>query len=472
MHARRLSPLLLAMVVAASCAGGPEVEPQRDVGRPSSSVEWIPCGGAECATLPVPLDHSDPQGTRIDLAVARRPATGDRIGVLAVNPGGPGASGIDALDHLPLPPELSERFDVVTWDPRGVGASTAVECQPTLTAFDQLDPDPDGAAEQAALAEAASAVVEGCQAASGPLLGHLGTGDHAADLEALRRALGERQISYVGYSYGTRLGLEYLAAHPRHVRAMVLDGVVDPTLTLGELLLDQAVALESAIDRGLARCRRDGCAADDPRALLERVGAAVEQDGIAAADGTRAGGDDLAFALTRAGYTPAGVERLVEALAAADAGDGTALVEQADAYRRLADRDAYTAISCVDGPHPVGTRRWRRFAQRLTDAAPTVGAAVANELLPCANWPVSARPGLSPEAYDLGPAVLLLANTGDPATPPRWARAVASRFDDVELIEVEAEGHSVLAGGDGCARSAATGTLISVDGNGPSPSCP
>ena len=226
--------------------GQPTVSP-----RPTPVLEplqWSACGtGIECAELRVPLDHADPTGTTIGLALARRPARDpdQRIGALLVNPGGPGASGVNlAISLNSLDGAILDRFDIVGWDPRGVRRSEALGCNDDLLDFYRLDPSPDSPDEADELNRAAAAAASACELAAGDRLAHLTTDDTVADLDLIRRALGEDQISYLGYSYGTLIGLRYAEAHGSRVRAMVLDGVFDPTQPLTEWLTDQALAAE------------------------------------------------------------------------------------------------------------------------------------------------------------------------------------------------------------------------------------
>ena len=177
------------------------------------TLEWGTCedsGALECATLSVPLDWDEPDGATIDLAVARLPASGDREGAILTNPGGPGGSGIDFLVNQPFDAELTSRFDIVSWDPRGVARSGGLKCGAAVTTFLAADPDPDTEPEQAAIERAAEAVADECEDLDGDVLPHLGTDSVARDLEALRVALGDDPLNYVGFSYGTFIGERYL----------------------------------------------------------------------------------------------------------------------------------------------------------------------------------------------------------------------------------------------------------------------
>ena len=206
-------------------------------------LRWSSCAshpGFKCATLTVPLDWDNTTGTTVDLALARQPASGKRKGYLLINPGGPGASGLDFTFGNPLSDAIAATYDIVGWDPRGVGKSTHLKCGSKVEPFLRQDPDPDTTAEQTALDDAAKAVANECASSDLALLSHLGTDDVARDLEAIRMALDDQQLNFVGFSYGTYIGLRYAALFPTHIRSMVLDGVLDSTQRLEDLLAGQA----------------------------------------------------------------------------------------------------------------------------------------------------------------------------------------------------------------------------------------
>ncbi|HVV31239.1 MAG TPA: alpha/beta fold hydrolase, partial [Mycobacteriales bacterium] len=207
--------------------------------RTPGGLVWRPCtspsdSGFDCATLQVPLDHANPTGRTISLALIRTRATGKHpIGNLLVNPGGPGASAIDSWSFLSgqLSSDLHKHFNIVGFDPRGVGHSTPVRCADAagLDAYTELDFSPGTPAATAALEAGAKKFADGCVANSGWLLPYISTAQAAQDMDSIRVALGESSLSYLGYSYGTYLGAQYAQEHPTTVRAMVLDGALDPT---------------------------------------------------------------------------------------------------------------------------------------------------------------------------------------------------------------------------------------------------
>ena len=200
-------------------------------------LDWTDCEGAQCATLEVPVDYQNPQGDTIELALSRVPArkASKRIGSLVVNPGGPGGSGVDyakAADFI-VGKKVRDAYDVVGFDPRGVGRSAPIDCltDTALDAFLGSDPTPDDDAEEETFAATARGFAQACGTTAGPLLGHVSTADAARDMDVLRAALGEEKLTYLGKSYGTYLGTTYADLFPKQVGRMVLDGVVAPDLT-------------------------------------------------------------------------------------------------------------------------------------------------------------------------------------------------------------------------------------------------
>lgn len=433
----------------AAAPGGTATDATVPASGPAVTVEpvsWRPCGGGvECATLLVPLDHDRPDdGRTVELALARKPATEpeQRIGPLVLNPGGPGTSGIEFLRGFSAA-DLGRRFDLVSWDPRGVGASSPLGCDgPTADRFRHVDSDPDSAAEQAQLDDAAAAVADACAASAGDLLAHLTTADTARDLDLIRQALGEEQLSYLGFSYGTDIGQQYAERFGDRVRAMVLDGVVDPSQDLAELLAGQTDGIQRSLDRIFDDCEASAsCPLTDPRGTYDRVAARVERDPLPAGGAGSVGPSELALAAISSSYVPSYGPRLLSALAQADQGSGTGLATLASAYTSSGSLGAYLGVFCTDGPHP-DLDGFRDLAARLEQRSALVGAAAANELLPCASWPV---PGGSPRSLvraEAAPPILVVGNTGDAATPYDNAVRVAAGLADGHLLTYAGEGHT------------------------------
>ena len=431
-------PLASASAGAADAGDDPVPEP----------LHWSSCDdGFDCATLTVPVDYAVADGPSIQLGVTRRPATDrdHRIGSLVVNPGGPGGSGIDWVQGRdPRDTALNDRFDIVGWDPRGVGRSAPVDCGPTAEGFLSLDPSPNTPAEQAALEASAQRVAADCARQAGPVLDHLDTPTTVRDLEQLRRALGEDTLTYEGYSYGTAIGLGYAERYPGRVRALVLDGMDQPDWDLTDLLAAQAQAFEKAVAVMFDGCDRDPvCPVHDAGATYDRVARALETEPIADGSGGRFGPGELAVAATMSTYAPATAPQFLAGLARADRGDGSGLMRFVEVYRQETQNyGAYAGVSCVDGPHPVGAADYRAFARRLTAEFPRFGATLANEMLPCAFWaaPVSRTPHVVTAPGT--PTILVVGTTGDPATPYASAVSVATSLTDAVLLTLEGQGHT------------------------------
>lgn len=434
---------------------------------PQSTIDFGPCelGFGECSTVTVPLDHEDPDGPTIDVAVSRIPAADpdERIGVLLTNTGGPGASGIEFALAQPFPQEVLDRFDIIGWDPRGVGDTEGLTCGAEVDAFLDIDPGPDSRREQRQLDQAAQAVADECEQTDGELLPFVGTRDVVQDMDAIREALGEEQISYAGYSYGTALGLGYLEQFPDRVRAMVLDGVVDPTQDLEGFLLVQGQAIEEQVNALLDGCDDDpSCPLDDARATYDRVAAALDEAPLPGGDG-EVGPSELqtGAVLATYGFNGNDDQLLWQALADADAGDGDAIAALAQQYYDLSSYTPYAAVECVDSDVPQGSEEFQAFADQLIELAPRTGASVANELLPCAFW--SAPPSGDPHEVTApgSPAVLVIGTTGDAATPYQQAVDVAENLEDGHLLTLDAVGH-VGSGRSTCVDDASAAYLIDL----------
>lgn len=407
-------------------------ERTRDVEVPP--LEWEHCDqDLECATLVVPVDWDDPGAGSIDVTVARRPASGGgggaAEGVLVLNPGGPGASGIDHLGTRGDLAGLGAHFDLVSWDPRGVGRSTPLECdEDLLDELHALEPMPSDPAATAELDEAAADHVESCTASAPALSPHLGTDQTVRDLDALRAALGEEQLNYLGFSYGTLIGQRYADAFPERVRAMVLDGVVDPSDDLETMLRAQAVGMEAHLDALLR---------SEPG--LDAAYESVRTRGVV----TPA---TLGMASILGAYDPAATRQLADALrAAADEGDGTSLEELAARYWSFGSYAAYLGTLCADLEHPEAPAEHHEMVERLREAAPRLGAAIGHDVAGCVAWPTAADPADGqPVRAEGTPPVLVVGTTGDLVTPIELAERVDAALAESVLLTHEGEGHAAF----------------------------
>lgn len=459
---------------ASSPAGGAAYYRQR--------LAWRDCsGGFSCSTLRVPLDYADASSRLIDVAVIRLPATdsGKRIGSLVINPGGPGGSGVDyarAARYL-FPPPVLARFDVVGLDPRGVGGSTPVRClsDRQLDSWVNQDPDPDNPAELAGLVAESRRYGTACRTRNRDLLAHVGTKDAARDMDVLRAALGDPKLTYLGKSYGTYLGTKYAELFPRRIRALVLDGAVDPALSGDQLNLAQAGGFEDNLEAFLRRCVTGGSCPlggtlPAARAALDRLEARVDRSPLPSSDGRTLGSGAVFLGLAAALYSPqTGWPELQEALREALAGRGARLQSLADGLtgrgangRYSNQNDSNLAINCID-------RQWSRSlptiqaeAARAARADPYFGAAIAYGSLPCAYWPVPpVERGHAVAAPD-APPILVVGTTGDPATPYAWSQALAGQLSSGVLLTYRGQGHTAYSKGNACVDAAVNRYLLAA----------
>lgn len=408
----------------------------------------------------MPLDYDNPTGETIHIRISRARATDadSRRGVLLVNPGGPGASGLGLAGSLAeSQPDLARHFDIVGWDPRGVGQSATLTCDEPLQSFYRLDNDPDDASELEMLETAARAAADACAQTSLALLSNIGTTSVVDDMESVRLALREDTISYLGYSYGTTIGLVYATRHGRHLRAALIDGVSDPAHSLESWLLSQAIAGDAAFTQFLNAC--DSCSPSAPQALADAY--AHAEAGSLRSDRQAVGPSDVARSAILATYarTPEGVPAW---LSSASAGNGSEVLSRSNTYLGLAGFDVYTAVRCLDMVHPESPKAFGEFVERVRAKAPLLGVPVAMELLPCASWPVPTEP-LQPISDTAAPPMLVLGNTGDAATPYADAVAVVNRLSNAVLVTYEGSGHLSFGRGNSCIDEAAIGYLIDLE---------
>ncbi len=334
---------------------------------PVSPVQWAPCGNLQCGSVTVPLDYAHPEGATIQIALGRHPAEvpSERIGSIVINPGGPGGSGIDDLPNelSVLTPGLLDRFDIVSFDPRGVERSSPVTCSTGQGAGPVgrlIDPVPATPAAQLALLQNDQGFASACERLSGSILPYVGTVDTARDLDRIRAALGDAQLTFVGHSYGTLLGATYAQLFPTHVRAMVLDGAIDPALSATAYATQQAESFESELNSFFTWCAGNpSCpwrAAGDPTAGLLGLIQATRTRPLGAGSGT-AGPGEIYDALLAGLGSQSSWPTLAGALADAAAGNGSEVTSMTDRYETGGSTngaDAEQAIDCLD--HPVDRR--------------------------------------------------------------------------------------------------------------------
>jgi len=374
-------------------------------------------------------------------------------------------------------PDILARFDIVGFDPRGVGASEpALRCMsgPQLDRFFATNDAPATAAQLAAVVSASKLYAAQCARDAAGLLPYVGTVSAAKDMDVLRAALSEPALTYLGKSYGTVLGASYALQFPRRVRALVLDGAVDPSLTGLQVDVAQAEGFESAFGQFTAWCAtQSGCplasgsAVSQVAGLLER---ANQQPLTNLVDGQPANGAMLLSGIASALYLRQEWPILKSALTGAfSAADGTVLVELANAlmgrnpdgtYSNLSD--AELSVDCVDRPWPRSLAAWRAAASAASKAAPLFGAAIVWGSLPCAYWPVAPAPIASSGRAAGTPPVLVVGDLHDPATPYPWARALAGDLAAGVLLGWNGEGHTSYMQGSSCVDGYVDAYLVSL----------
>jgi len=434
---------------------------------------------SECGTMQVPLDWADPCGETTPLFVRRIPAADpeQRIGAIFVNPGGPGAggSGLAGFVYSWIGDDLRARFDVIGWDPRGTGNSAAIECDFDGDLLREGDVSPDDARELAGLRARQEAFATSCGQSAGPLLGHVSTAETVRDLEALREYLGDEQISYVGYSYGTLLGARYADRYPERVRAFILDGAVDPSLGFAEAIVEQAAGFELALDNFLEDCAADsGCAfhsGGDPFTAFDALMAGIDVMPLPTADPqVLLEPSDAEVGVIGSLYSPGVWPDLAEALDAARDGDGTLLSGLADGYSGNSIFDPYASIKCIDEPSPTPSD-FEAIDVQIAAASPRIGRSLSYEYQFCAYWPVAPTGIIEPTEAAGAPPIVVVGTTGDPATPFVWSERLADQLESGVLVTYDGEGHTIVGQGSECVDTLMRSYLLDETPPPPGTSC-
>ena len=443
--------------------------------------------GLQCTRLTVPLDYAKPDGDTITIGVLRKPAsaTDRRIGSLVINPGGPGAGGMTAAAHLSSQvkdAELAQRFDFVGFDPRGVGASeptvkclTDTERDAERADDDELDTSTAGVAKLEAEQKDYAAKCAERTGKGAAMLANLGTRDVVRDMDVLRSALGDTKLTYLGYSYGTRIGSTYAETFPNNVRALVLDGALDPSQNPVDELVAQGAGFEKAFEDFIDWCvARQDCALgrDKSKALAEFQGLVrpLAQHPIDVGDGRKLSYSDATTGAVQALYSKDLWEYLNAGLTELKGNKATTLMLLADSYlergqdgKYSTTQDAFTAIRCVDDPRLTdknvvleAQRRYKQVAPFLDD-----GSAPSSALDACAFWPVpnTGNPHL-PSITGL-PPVLVVSTTKDPATPYEAGVSLAKALGG-GLLTFEGTQHTAFLQSNKCVDDAGTRYLVDL----------
>lgn len=447
----------------------------------NQTVRWSGCGGKfQCADVRVPLDYDDPTDAAIKLAVIRLRAS-DPQGSLVINPGGPGASGVDYARSARalFTGQVLKRFDIVGFDPRGVGQSEPVDClsDKQIDTMLAADPTPDTATEKAGLVAISKAVGKGCKKLSPKIAPNVGTEFAARDMDILRTVLGDDQLNFFGKSYGSQLGAQYAELFPARVGRLVLDGVLPGSINADELSLGQTKAFEVALRRFVADClprKRCPIMGDSIDAGVARIQEFLRETdahplpGI----GTRRLTEGLAtYAIASYLYfPPTDWETLREGLRTAFAGDGIMLLDMVD-QRIMRNPDgtfadngneAFYAVTCLDRPALGGADHAASLATDWTKVAPTFGPSFAWSSLPCWQWPVPGQSSskLKPFAARGSGPILVVSTKYDPATPYEWGVQVSRELANATLLTYDGDGHTAYYMGSRCVDDVVDGYLL------------
>jgi pimeloyl-ACP methyl ester carboxylesterase len=432
----------------------------------NDTLDWEDCSFGECAELDVPVDYDQPDGPTLTLSIARAPAQGERIGALFVNPGGPGGTATDFVSAMEfsLPSDIVEHFDIVGVDPRGLGSSE-IDCGdgPDPQELYGVDYTIDSPEDTTALLDVSQQYVDACEAAAGDLLPYLGTENVARDIDAVREAMGDEQLSYLGYSYGTAIGQMLAQLFPDRIRAMVIDGVLELGPTGTELATDQAAGFETALQSYADACNEDeDCPlAPDAIGAIEQLQAQVEQAPIPA-DPRELGPGELSTGLAYPLYDPMLWDSLSEAVASALDGDGTDMVGLADQYLDIADTDIYFAVGCLDSDWPDTADELLAAGKAAAAESPHFGEAIVNDYVRCAIWPAEEEP-LPAVTAPGTPPILVVSTRNDPATPYEAGVRTAERLESGVLLTYEGDGHTVVGQGVDCVDDAVTSYLVDLE---------
>lgn len=489
--------LALVLVIATVAAGAAYVISDRDEpwakpdpatsGAPddlatfyTQDVSWRGCGDAECATVDVPVDYDDPSGETTELSVKVIPAKGgNATRSIFVNPGGPGGDATDFADRMSLEfgDDVRKAYDIVGVDPRGVGDSTPLQClsDDDFSDFTNVDPDPDDQSEIDALRKSVRDLGAACEKEAGALAAHVSTEEAARDMDVVRALLGRDEMDWFGASYGTQLGATYATLFPERVGRMVLDGAVDPSLSVIESAIGQTTGFQRALEAFAKDCvKRDDCPlGDDVDTGLARIAdlmKQLDQTPMETRDSTRELTEGLAFygiAVTL--YDKQTWRYLREGLTGAFGGDGTLLLLLSDAYFTRNPDGTYGdnigeviyAVNNLDVADPPTLEEVEAALPRFEKISPVFGRALGWGALSPIDWPIKGEHPQVEISGEGAPPIVVVGTTRDPATPYEHAKALADQLASGVLISRDGDGHTAYSSGNTCIKRAVDAYLVS-----------
>jgi pimeloyl-ACP methyl ester carboxylesterase len=437
----------------------------------AATVDWRPCPDVakaalgklpgnvtyDCGKVNVPQDWSKPTGGKqfgIALMRARAAHQTNRIGSLLVDPGGPGGSGVDLAAYLSmgLPAEITQRFDIVGFDPRGVGRSDQVKCfsDADLDASFAADPDPVSQPEFDKAVTLSRKMAQSCGEKYGDNLRLFSTEQAARDMDAIRSGLGEQKLTYLGYSYGTLLGAVYAQLFPTHIRALVLDGAIDPTLDAMASAESQAKGFEHAFDNFAAWCAGNAgkCPiAPDARATVTSVMESARRNPVPGPGGRAATAGWVQTAVVASLYSQEQWSQLAIAIDNLRKGSAAGVLRLADSYAERDARgrysnlfDANMVVNCTDDGNTPPVDKLRALQAQWRQKYPLFGASTALDLV-CAQWPGKRDPYPAGAAKG-APPIVVVGTTGDPATPYEQTPKLADMLGVGVVLTWQGEGHT------------------------------
>jgi pimeloyl-ACP methyl ester carboxylesterase len=439
-------------------------------------LSWHSCETKmQCATATAPLDWSKPTGKTISLALIRHVATGTSLGSLFVNPGGPGGSGYDFLASgvtSAVDKTLAKNYDIVSWDPRGVGKSTAISCGSAKTLDHYLfDLGPNDVVDSEVgtdkwFDESDKLTTDfgaECAKGSGDLLAHVSTLDTAKDLDMLRANLGQQKLTYLGYSYGTFIGATYAETFPDKTGKLVLDGAVDPAESYVNVVVTQSKGFENALRAYIAWCLpQKDCpftgTVDQAIAKVSTLLDTLDKSPIKNDDGRQLGGATMQTAIDEPLYSKNYWSYLNQLFSDVFSGSASIAFALADSYYDRNQNGTYSsnlivaflATTCLDYPAKQSRAASRAEAKRVEGEAPLFGKDAGYAAHGCYGWPTDAVRTPAPIAAKGSSDILVLGTTNDPATPYANAVSLAKQLENGHLVSYTGEGHTAYNGDSTC----------------------
>ena len=443
--------------------------------------------GFQCAKVKVPLDYSKPDGQTIEIAMKKHQATGSvRQGTLFMNPGGPGGSGVDDVGAMvdSTFAGVQKSYDIIGFDPRGVGSSTAVNCTSDTELEAKTEDAPVNAGEGAATFEQRAAVISAqfkqfeasCAAGTKPaeLLDHVDTVSVARDLDVLRALSGDQKLNYLGFSYGTYLGAHYAELFPANTGRMVLDGAVDPSLSLGDRAAGQAQGFEAALRTYVQQCQSGQAVQEgqscpltgDADAGVQQVRALIasaDQTPLKTADpNVTVDGSTIRSAIRRLLYSSEYWPLLTYALdQAITQKDGSYIQVLYGKVTAGGSAPTFYAVNCQDIPVQGDMTSWEKEYQQILQSSPTFGASLGNQDARCQAWGHNGTRKPAPIHAKGAAPILVVGTTGDPATPYAWSQAMADQLESGRLLTWEGNGHTAYGRAGACLQKAVDTYLTS-----------